>query len=167
MPQEIPPDSYVEIDNLPDGEREEFSAYMDTSTHDRPRVEGKGPLAGIAEYRLWKMVYLQSHNPGLTLEQAKKQVFPGWGSLVEEAYSLMPPGTLVSDVKEKWGGLRIYADVPAEIDNKLNEIEARSFEICDVCGNPGTIREDHWCRTRCDEHEGWTWREIESLGTGD
>jgi hypothetical protein len=43
-------------------------------------------------------------------------------------------------VKEKFGGLRIETAVH------------ESFHTCEVCGQPGELREDSWIKTLCDEH---------------
>ena len=74
-------------------------------------------------------------------------------------------------VKEKFGGLRIYIDfVDIKDEEKLqfpeqevvmmNEIrgmlsfsEVMSYTICEECGKPGIVRKDlPWIRTLCQEH---------------
>jgi hypothetical protein len=60
-------------------------------------------------------------------------------------------------IKEKFGGLRIYVggmdaelhDAVAEI---INEAESASFKICEVCGEPGYPRNGAWIKTLCDKH---------------
>jgi hypothetical protein len=59
----------------------------------------------------------------------------------------------VLQVKEKFGGLRFY--VNCRNDSIRQRIEAaiqESFHTCEVCGQPGKLREDSWIKTLCDEH---------------
>lgn len=94
---------------------------------------------------------------GYDLELAKASVGEGWGSLIEEVFQKredMKRPVNVIQVKEKWGGLRIYTDfINEEFDNFIVEIEKKSYTICEVCGNPGVLREiNSWYHTRCNEH---------------
>jgi hypothetical protein len=78
-----------------------------------------------------------------------KKAYPGWADLLEElrGYNFQK-----ISVKEKFGGLRVYlyyADTAAW--DKAAEIEIRSEEVCEVCGNPGRILEDRgWLVARCE-----------------
>jgi hypothetical protein len=61
----------------------------------------------------------------------------------------------VLQVKEKFGGLRIHVNhVNDGIRRRLEAAEQESFHTCEVCGQPGTLREDSWIKTVCDEHVG-------------
>ena len=82
-----------------------------------------------------------------TLEMAKTCVGPGWGRLVEEAYEALPDGTTISQIKEKYGGLRFYSHPEPDV---IHEIEARSETVCEDCGAPGRPRKGRWIRTLCD-----------------
>ena len=60
-------------------------------------------------------------------------------------------------VKEKFGGLRIYVGlVPDVLYDEVNEIihqsENESYIICEVCGKPGKLRHEGWWKTLCSEH---------------
>ena len=59
----------------------------------------------------------------------------------------------VTEVKEKFGGLRIYLDgYTDEIDSFVQAAEKQSFKICEICGEPGKLREiNGWLMTRCDK----------------
>jgi hypothetical protein len=61
---------------------------------------------------------------------------------------------VVNQVKEKFGGLRFYADGCNEtIDNYITFAECLSARTCEVCGAPGERRDDGgWLRTLCDQH---------------
>jgi hypothetical protein len=58
-----------------------------------------------------------------------------------------------TQVKEKWGGLRVYLNYYyPKIEELVDDAEAKSFETCEVCGKPGKLREDRsWIVTLCDE----------------
>ena len=59
----------------------------------------------------------------------------------------------VAQVKEKFGGLRFYADYTNEyMNNLIDTAEKMSIHICEVCGKPGEQRDTSWIRTLCDEH---------------
>ena len=65
----------------------------------------------------------------------------------------------VRQVKEKYGGLRIIDSVTvrdkaviAAIDEARELAEARSFYVCEKCGQPGLLRGRGWYYTACDEH---------------
>ena len=79
---------------------------------------------------------------------------PGWGCLV---WPLLRRCRLedvsVLQVKEKFGGLRFYTGPASdELLDAINDAESLSFEICEICGEPGRIRGGSWLRTLCDEH---------------
>lgn len=63
----------------------------------------------------------------------------------------------VRQVKEKFGGLRVYADVP-DADQRqgfykfLSVAEAEAESTCEKCGKPGSLRTGSWLKTLCDEH---------------
>ena len=56
-----------------------------------------------------------------------------------------------SQVKEKYGGLRFYVDSATdEIYDLIDQAEKKSFDICEICGELGTLRTDNkWCSVRC------------------
>jgi len=59
-----------------------------------------------------------------------------------------------TQVKEKWGGLRVYCNYdPPEIDALIDDAVAKAYATCEVCGKEGSLREDlSWIVTVCDEH---------------
>ena len=86
----------------------------------------------------------------------------GWGSLIadlEAKLKVLSPDYTISQVKEKFGGLRYYAnagDVDEETSKRfydlIHEAENKSFEICECCGQPGQLsrRGKHgWYKTLC------------------
>jgi hypothetical protein len=59
----------------------------------------------------------------------------------------------ILQVKEKFGGLRIYVnDANDAIRQCIEVAQQESFHTCEVCGQPGIRREGNWIKTLCDEH---------------
>ena len=63
-------------------------------------------------------------------------------------------------IKEKFGGLRMYYDTESEDDDfrkKINDCiynaESESYTICEICGETGKVRKGNWIKTLCDEHK--------------
>ncbi|MBX3576274.1 MAG: hypothetical protein KF723_03625 [Rhizobiaceae bacterium] len=106
----------------------------------------------------------------------------GWYPIVEayldEVARLLAehPGATydLRQVKEKFGGLRLYADRSDDITDAVQAAYDRaareSERTCDVCGQPGAMRKippGQWA-TRCDEHADGgelvppvTWKEVD------
>lgn len=89
----------------------------------------------------------------ITREVAKAEVGPGWSKLIDEIFDRLPEDAIVTQVKEKFGTLRFYVyNVSNDILDFIDDQEQRSYEICEVCGNVGELREDlSWILTLCDE----------------
>lgn len=64
------------------------------------------------------------------------------------------PQPKVTQVKEKFGGLRFYADNTDELINGMIWFaEELSYHTCEVCGARGELRDDlSWMLTLCDKH---------------
>jgi hypothetical protein len=93
--------------------------------------------------------------PNLTLEQCQSQVGPGWSDLVAEIYAALPEDAYICQVKEKWGGLRFYIGAGTrELWDLIDDVEARSYTVCEQCGKPGKLRPGGWVLTLCDECNG-------------
>lgn len=85
------------------------------------------------------------------------EVNKGWYPLIKELIEeLIKLGwnKKVTQVKEKFGGLRFYiSGGTEEIYNKISEYEKKSYHICEVCGEEGSLRNDRrWLTTLCDKH---------------
>ena len=56
-------------------------------------------------------------------------------------------------VKEKFGGLRFYySGGDDHINGIVSMACAMSTQICEVCGNKGSVRGGGWISTLCDQH---------------
>lgn len=82
-------------------------------------------------------------------------VGPGWLPILDElGAELERLGVHVQQVKEKFGGLRVYTDADGteEVDTLIREACRRANKTCEECGEPGTLRKGGWLQTLCDEH---------------
>ena len=84
----------------------------------------------------------------------------GWFDLVYELCKqikdcykgVIPEEFYVTQVKEKFGGLRFYiSGAPMAVHDMIDQAEKKSFAICEHCGQPGKYRDDlPWILTLCD-----------------
>ncbi len=95
----------------------------------------------------------------LTEEDAVQCVGKGWEHLIRKVYNAkvglgIPVGII--QVKEKFGGLRIYADYYVkEIEDVIVEVGKESLTVCEECGNSGSlVKYNGWYKTRCENHKG-------------
>jgi len=99
------------------------------------------------------------------------EINDGWYDLMYETCTKLNdfPVILVQ-VKEKFAGLRIYIDPDdnliknmtkyeiSEVFKKayqiINDMEEKSFTICEVCGKEGkTYVRNYWYKTLCEDHK--------------
>ena len=92
-----------------------------------------------------------------TRKLAKAQVGGGWGGLIDEIYNILEAmpneNVTVTQVKEKFGGLRFYWE--GSIDGEFDLVEdicKKSYYICEECGEPGKARYGGWIKTLCNKH---------------
>lgn len=72
------------------------------------------------------------------------------------------PQIEATQVKEKYGTLRFYTTASSDHqEGMIHFAETMSGKTCDVCGNPGKLRNNGWMQTRCEEHKGTQWHELE------
>jgi len=66
----------------------------------------------------------------------------------------VPEYFYVTQVKEKFGGLRFYITAaPKEVHDMINKAEDESYKICEICGKPGEAGWHlPWYLTLCDKH---------------
>lgn len=106
-------------------------------------------------------------------ETEKNHVGAGWQELIENTHTALTglmPGYTISQIKEKFGGLRYYWVPPQDTDVKVintahqivDNAEQMSFHICEWCGKPGTTKAHRgWLATLCEEHHEERKREVE------
>ena len=86
----------------------------------------------------------------------------GWYDLLDvlcdrisKAEESMEDDIHITQIKEKFGGLRFYCYGTDDfINGMIDFAEKISTRICEECGNPGKIMKTHtgWLYTACDEH---------------
>ena len=104
---------------------------------------------------------------GYDLELAQRSVGKGWHEILAKLWATKPPLVRVEQVKEKFGGLRIYygaIDGPVErwtedqvtayldFEEAVARAESEAYRTCEICGEPGKPREGGWIKTLCDKH---------------
>ena len=89
----------------------------------------------------------------------------GWHQLIrelEEGLNAIDPDFELLQVKEKFGGLRYYAQTHLVNDSAqlrfhelINKAESKSVTVCEQCGEPGDVRAGTfgWLKTLCDDHQ--------------
>lgn len=91
----------------------------------------------------------------------KHDVGAGWHPLLDQMHEelvLLDPNYQVVQVKEKFGGLRVYLSIDpdtwADVRKVVSKYEALSYETCEVCGQPGKSSDPRkgWIKTECPEH---------------
>lgn len=86
-------------------------------------------------------------------ENAKECIGNGWSELIDAIYDKLPEDAFVSQVKEKYGGLRFYVyGIDDETQDYIEQIEQKSLQVCEYCGDPGKPRPLSWVKTLCEEH---------------
>lgn len=85
---------------------------------------------------------------------------PGWLDLVDrlcaDLRAQLPPGETVriSQVKSKFGGLRLYAACSYELRPLIHAAEETSQSLCEKCGSPGRhVNVEFIEYTLCAKHE--------------
>jgi hypothetical protein len=98
---------------------------------------------------------------GGTLAEWEDYVGPGWRPILErlhERLAELDPGYRAGQVKEKFGGLRVYLNgpMPPGAQEAIDAAGAESLIVCETCGKPGRRRGDAgpstWIKTLCDQH---------------
>ena len=68
------------------------------------------------------------------------------------------PQIIATQVKEKFGGLRVYVGTSEgkyeAVENAISLAEGLSFRTCEKCGEPGSPGGKGWVKTLCDECRG-------------
>lgn len=112
------------------------------------------------------------------------EVGPGWAGLLRPVLSILREHRCkVGQIKQKFGGLRVYWDFPDEIEGALqvwrenpnnsteapfkkeytrlikiispvvSEAEKLSFKTCEICGDEARLNKGPAYRTLCSEHD--------------
>ena len=89
---------------------------------------------------------------------------PGWYPLVEKLlldFRALPQedGMVhINQIKEKFGGLRVYVEVSGSKDfngrvrDMIEQAEKEAARACEFCSDPGVLRTQGWMRVTCEKH---------------
>jgi hypothetical protein len=81
------------------------------------------------------------------------RLFADLRPLVDELEGQGNQSFAVVRVREERGGLRVYVnDGTDAIYERIQAAEEESYHVCEICGEPGSLRQNGWIRTRCAEH---------------
>lgn len=93
-----------------------------------------------------------------TLADWQAQVGPGWAELLTELHEKLEflakaqgCDYTVSQIKEKFGTLRFYANCTDIMQDCISAAEHQSSFVCEGCGDYGTLRKGGWLKTLCDK----------------
>jgi len=105
---------------------------------------------------------------GYTLEQGLASVGAGWSGMVEMAFAMKPENVKIVQVKEKFGGLRIYTSpyVP-EYERFLSLLTRLASVTCEWCGQRGSMDQRYgWLLTLCEQCKRKRKRDKDKAGVG-
>ena len=131
-----------------------------------PRMMQKSPLRGLEIHAGWiflidalcKRLYSSYERAEAQLAHHLKQTESNGDptalkkleELLEYEESHLP---VLLQIKEKFGGLRIYATVFKDSQSEcISLTEEIASGTCEDCGARGTLRHGNWLRTLCDTH---------------
>jgi len=81
----------------------------------------------------------------------------GWVPIVDRLFTALKElgfsdWKSISQIKEKYGGLRVYSDywLTEAQEALIDAAEEESYKTCEKCGAAGTLRQQGWWKTLCD-----------------
>jgi hypothetical protein len=97
-------------------------------------------------------------------DKVARECGTGWNKLIDPLEKRVEDiGGTVQQIKEKFGGLRLYASPPPDLNwgtepawdalqEDIDQAETDSFKVCEMCGNKGCLRTTgSWLKTLCDD----------------
>lgn len=96
----------------------------------------------------------------MKLDLQEVEVGVGWRNILLELdadLTKIDPNFKYVQIKEKFGGLRVYVESSQDrffdpLWDRIREAERRSYKTCEVCGHPGELRGGGWLKTLCEAH---------------
>lgn len=123
---------------------EEYDAFEQRLKEKYPKMFSR-PYGGVAVGAGWW--------PIIESLCANIQHYTDWQNKNHEKRPVVPQ-VVVSQIKEKFGGLRFYYDGgDDEISGMVRMAESWADHSCEECGAPGKSRNGGWIKTLCDKHE--------------
>jgi len=82
-----------------------------------------------------------------------KECGKGWDTIIDPLIEKCnQEGVEILQIKEKFGGLRVYTTngCSEELMDMIIAAEKASYSTCEMCGQPGSRKSDGWIKTACD-----------------
>lgn len=126
-------------------------------------VEDKEDQKKVERIKNWNNIYIITENPNKQKPQEPYELFgiecgKGWNKLIIpildyiDLYNSGHDDKIeILQIKEKFGGLRIYTSFSTpELDQLINDAEEQSFKTCEYCGSTKNVSQTTgWIKTLC------------------
>lgn len=114
------------------------------------------PVTGMKNGRIVR-IYPDGREEVLDDIMVKHSVGLGWEPVVYrlvESLRQLPEPPEIRQIKQKWGQLRVYlASYLPEEEALIEEAQAEAARTCELCGQPGELRQDlPWAQVLCEDH---------------
>lgn len=126
-------------------------------------VENKEYQKKVKLIKNWNTIYIITENPNKQKPQEPYELFgiecgKGWNKLIIpildyiDLYNSGHDDKIeILQIKEKFGGLRIYTSFSTpELDQLIDDAEEQSFKTCEYCGSTENVSQTTgWIKTLC------------------
>ena len=126
-------------------------------------VEDKEDQKKVERIKNWNNIYIITENPNKQKPQEPYELFgiecgKGWNKLIIpildyiDLYNSGHDDKIeILQIKEKFGGLRIYTSFSTpELDQLIDDAEEQSFKTCEYCGSTENVSQTTgWIKTLC------------------
>ena len=126
-------------------------------------VENKEDQKKVKSIKNWNNIYIITENPNKQKPQEPYELFgiecgKGWNKLIIpildyiDLYNSGHDDKIeIFQIKEKFGGLRIYTSFSTpELDQLIDDAEEQSFKTCEYCGSTENVSQTTgWIKTLC------------------
>lgn len=126
-------------------------------------VENKEDQKKVKLIKNWNNIYIITENPNKQKPQEPYELFgiecgKGWNKLIIpildyiDLYNSGHDDKIeILQIKEKFGGLRIYTSFSTpELDQLIDDAEEQSFKTCEYCGSTENVSQTTgWIKTLC------------------
>ena len=127
-------------------------------------VEDKEDQKKVKKIKNWNNIYIITENPNKQKPQEPYELFGiecgnGWNKLITpildyiDLYNSGHDDKIeILQIKEKFGGLRIYTSFSTpELDQLIDDAEEQSFKTCEYCGSTENVSQTKtgWIKTLC------------------
>lgn len=118
------------------------------------------------ERNLWQLDLVDKYPQFFNADEMYRYGFGcgnGWESVIESMLEKLagfqdnPEGLQIVQIKEKFGGLRVYVNFSTpNIHNLICDAEEEALQTCEKCGTKETnvcLRKERWTKNLCDACE--------------